>query len=387
MRILALTLVAFLVASSPALAVRFLLLDDELDDIQLVRQAQDQPAVKPLWEKIDEYQGGLLRLKERDFIALFGKAQAKPAKTFAMPVSQSRVLRLSGIRYADPARNKDHRDFYVIKDVAALEVYYHIDGESPGVVILYFPAGKDFPRLGKDNLEKRLAWDADHLRRLRAHTEARMAEVFPWVVDREELVKLQAGDYSADAASKLRAWVESGKTLGYTYRHAEGSNDWSWYRPDGRLARRAHRGAADGPPVQFFWLHENGAELRKETFGYRTGELESRRWCRAEGFFNIRYETRDTWCWYGKDGKVVRQEWDDNGDGIPDWYMTGEDGIAHVFDRQAMEKRKALKVADSWAVNSELIPADSRIPDQPALRVPVRRRGTAERPKEAPRSP
>ena len=36
--------------------------------------------------------------------------------------------------------------------------------------------------------------------------------------------------------------------------------------------------------------------------------------------------------------------------------------------------RKTLELADSWAVNPELIPEESRIPDQPGLRVPVRKK-------------
>jgi hypothetical protein len=374
MRTLSAALLTLLLAGSPACAVVFLSLDDEFDDWGLVSKARDRPAVKSARSKLDEFKRSLLRLKERDFVALFGRPQPKPARTYAMPVAQPRGLALSGIRYSDPAMNKDHTDFYVVPGVAALEVYFGIDGESPAAIVLYFAAGKDFPKLRKDNLEKRLAWDADRFKRLEAHTAARLAEVFPWEVDLAELAKLEAGDYETNAVRKLKAWIESGQKLGYRYQHEDGANDWSWYGPDGRLVRRASRYEGDGAPVAFEWFHPGGGELRSEHFGYRTGELQTRRWCRATGE-NIRYETPGTWCWYGADGRPVRQEWDDNGDGLPDWYVTAADGIAHVFDRKAMEKRRPLKLADSWAVHPELIPEDSRVSDQPDLRIPIRRRG------------
>jgi hypothetical protein len=374
MRALAAALSALLLIGSPAYAVVFLMLDDEFDDGVLVSDAQDRPAVKSSRAKIDQFEKGLLRLRERDFVTLFGRPLPKPARTYAMPVAQARGLGLSGLRYGDPAMNKDHTDFYVVPGVAALEVYFGIDGESPAAIVLYFAADKDFPKLTRDNLDERLAWDADRLKRLEAHTAARLTEVFPWEVDRAELTKLEAGDYETNAARKLKAWIESGQALGYTYQHADGADDWSWYGPDGRMVRRASRSSGGVDPVVFEWFHPTGGELRKEEYGYRSGELQTRRWCRATGE-NIRYETRDTWCWYGPDGRPVRQEWDDNGDGLPDWYVTAADGIAHVFDRNALEKRRSLKLADSWAVHPELIPEDSRVSDQPDLRIPIRRRG------------
>jgi hypothetical protein len=46
----------------------------------------------------------------------------------------------------------------------------------------------------------------------------------------------------------------------------------------------------------------------------------------------------------------------------------------YVGGQKAMEKRKPLKVEDSWAINPKLIPEESRISDQPDLRVPIRRK-------------
>lgn len=379
MRKWVISFLVLLLSTGTALAVIFMILTDDCDDATIVRRVYDQQDVVQFRQKLDEFKKKLHPLKEKDFIALFGKSQAKLAKTYAMPVAQSRGLGLSGLRYSEPKLNKNHTEFYVIKDVAGLEVFYQTDGETPAAVVFYFPVDKDFPKLTNDNLAKRLSWDEDHLKKLLAFFEKRMGEVLPWEVDQKELAKLHQGDFAVDAKAKLKAWIESGKVLGYTYHHKEGSNEWYWYRPNGTTARLASRGATngqDGLPVEFFWYHEDGfSELRKETFGYRTGKLTSRRWCQLKNTFNIRYESSGTWCWYGRDGKPVRQEWDDNGDGIPDWYVTKEDNIDHVFDRNAMEKRKPLKIEESWAINPRMIPEESRIPDQPDLRVPIYRKG------------
>jgi hypothetical protein len=370
------SMVLLLSAGSAPAGIERILWDD-CDDATIVRAVHEQKDVVKFQQKLDDFEKKLFPLKEKDFIALFGKSQAKPPKTYAMPVAQSRGLVLSGLRSGDPKDNKDHTEFYVIKDVAALEVWYQINGESPAAVIFYFPTDKDFPKLTNDNLAKRLAWDDDHFKKLVAHFDKRMVEVFPWEIDQKELARLHEGDFAVDAKTKLEAWIESGKKLGYTYKHEKGSKDWRWYRADGKEARVAYQYGSvdgDGPPQFFIWKHEGGGELRSESFSNPSGELTNRRWCRPKTTLNIRYESPSNWCWYGKDGKPVREEWDDNGDGIPDWYITKEDKIEHVGDRKAMEKRKPLKLEESWAINPKLIPEESRISDQPDLRVPIRRK-------------
>jgi len=378
MRRLVLSSIFVLLLADSSPAVIYMFLEDEFDDRALVRAVHEEKEVVKFRQKLDDFENKLLPLKEKDFIALFGKPQEKPAKLYAMPVAQPRGFGLSGLRYGDEKMNKDHTEFYVIKDVAALEVYYQINGESPAAIVFYFPTDKDFPKLTKDNLAKRLSWDDAHLKQLQAHFEKRLIEVFPWEIDAKELARLHEGDFAVDAKTKLEAWIESGKKLGYKYQHKEDSDYWYWYRADSTLARFASRGANDGPPVQFYWHHDDGrGELRKEEFTYRSGRLTSRRWCHHKTGSNIRYESPGTWCWYGGDGKPVRQEWDDNGDGIPDWYITKADNIDHVGDSKAMEKRKPLKIEDSWAISPKLIPEESRILDQPELRVPIRRKAGA----------
>jgi hypothetical protein len=372
MRTIVVSLAVLLLTGVPAGAVIFTLLDDEFDDSGRIREVRDRPEVQAARAKLDEYKRGLLRLKERDFVAMFGKAQPQPAKAYAMPVAQARGLALSGLRHGDPAMNKDHTDFYVVPGAGALEVYYQIDGESPAAIVVYLPVDSTFPRLTERNLAERLAWDADRVDRLEARTRARFELAFPWEVDRAELARLTAGDFETNAGRKLAAWVASGEALGYTCRHEPGSIEWKWYDNNGRLAREALCSPQAGGAATFNWYRATGDPLREEWFDHPTGELTARRWGGPGG--NVRYETRGSWCWYDRAGKAARLEWDDNGDGIPDWYVAAADGLEHCADRRAMEKRRPLTVPASWAVHPELIPPESRVPDQPGLRVPVRRR-------------
>jgi hypothetical protein len=359
----------FSAGSSPAPVMNFL--KDDCDDVWRGPEFYTQEEVVQAGKKLNEFEKKLQLLKQKDFVALFGKSQDRPANTYAIPVSCGRVFWTSGLGFGAPD-DRRHTDFYIVKDVAALEVHYGFNGESPAVIIVYFCTDRDFPKLAKDNLAKRLAWEEAQLKRFMAFYEKRSTEVFPWEIDQKDLRNLQQGDFAAAAKTKLDAWIESGKKLGYLYEHKEGSNDWNWYLPSGNLARSAHRGANEGPPIRFIWYQEDGShELRREIFNYHTGELTSRCWCRPGTTESIRNESTNNWWWYDKEGNVVRREWDDNGDGIPDWYMTNED---FVGDKKEVDLRKPLKVEKSWAINPKLIPEESRISDQPELRVPIRRK-------------
>ncbi len=309
---------------------------------------------------------------------------------------------MSGLCYADPKLNKDHTDFYILKDVAALEVYYGCDGEMPEAIVFYFPTDKDFPKLTRDNLAKRLAWDESHLKNMLVHYDRMMVKAFPWEIDQKERAKLQQGEFSVNFNAKLEAWIESGKKLGYKYQHEEDSNTWHWYGPGGKRIRAIVNRKLDGTAVEFVWYHEGGSgELRRDTFYYSSssGDLISHL-CLSKSAGAVRYESTGIWCWYGKDSTAIRIEWDDNGDGIPDWYITNPDAtIASEFDKNglemlkplriddswpdnivnvsnnnALEKRKPLKLENSWAINPKLIPKESGIPDLPDLRLPIRRK-------------
>jgi hypothetical protein len=151
---------------------------DDCDDWGTVMAVQEQKEVAQFRKNLDEFKKKLNPFKEKDFIALFGESKVRPAKAYAMPVAEYRVVGLSGRRYKDEKLNKDHTDFYILKDVGALTVFYQIDGVTPAFIAVYFPTDKDFPKLTKDNLAKRLAWDEEHFKTLLSYCEKKKPEIF-----------------------------------------------------------------------------------------------------------------------------------------------------------------------------------------------------------------
>jgi hypothetical protein len=367
-RITLAVLFAFGLFAENASASILILLRDEFDDSPKIIAAANDPAVKTFRADLDALKDRLRLLKERDVIALFGKSVPKPAKTFAMPVGQPRGLGLSGLRYTDPKKNKDHTEFYRIGDTAGLKIYYALDGVTPMAIVVYFRADNSFPKLTRDNLKDRLAWDRMRLRQLTDHLDRRRAAVFVWEVDPQAEKMLYRDDFSRDPKAKLAAWKASARKLGLRYQYDSGSNHHRWYRPDGTLAREAYAGDGPQKPAVFIWRHKDGqSELRSENSGNLT--IHRWRWCRPGTTYNIRYETGnssgrpDHWSWYDRNGKLIRSEWDSNGDGVPDRVAEDPEGKAS----------NPLRVEQSWAVHPRLIPNECRIPDQPERRVPLRR--------------
>ncbi len=371
---------ALLLIAGPAPAPLIGVMDDDCDDVVTVFKVYDQKDVAQFRQKLNYFAKRLYPLKEKDFIALFGKSQVKPAKVYAMPVAQSREIFEPGL-FRPPLRA--HSEFYVIKEVAALQVQYGPDGESPRKVIFYFPTDKDFPKLNADNIAKRLLWDDDHLKKLAAYFDKKMVEVFPWEVDRQEQAKLHQGDFAVGAKFKMETWIELGKKLGFIYKREEGSDEWYLYRSNGKPVCKAYRELRDGLPCCFIWYYEDGvSELREvEIRCSESGQILYCReqWRQSKNGRTIReeisYGNSITWTWYAKNGEPVREEWDDNGDGIPDWYKTKQDFVSKKEER---ELRNLLNIEDSWAINSKLVPEESRISDHPDLRVPIRKKGMAE---------
>src|SRR5580704_17381142 len=179
MRKLAFSSLVVLLSAGPAPATKFMFWNDECDDISIVRYFSEHQDVAQFRQKLDDFRKKLKPLKDRDLTALFGKSQAKEAKTYAMPVAQFRAFSMSG------SEHKAFSKSYISKDVAVLDVWYSGDGVTPITIIFYFPTDEDFPKLTKDNLAKRLAWDEDHFKKFLAYYEKRMAEVFPWEIDQK----------------------------------------------------------------------------------------------------------------------------------------------------------------------------------------------------------
>ena len=354
-------LAALLLVAGSARATRHLMLDDEFDDWALVG-THDRPeddcrpgSSQRVRAEPPEAQGAGLHCRVR-------AAAEKPAKTYAMPVAQARGLMLSGLRYGDPAMNKDHTDFYVIPGVAGVEVYYQIDGESPAAVLVYLPVDQDFRRLTADNLAKRLAWDAERLERLKARTAARSEAAFPWEMDRDELARLTAGDFETNAGRKLAAWIASGQALGYTYQHKEGSNHWRWFTPDGGWpARRPRPPGAGGDPVEFIWYRSNRNPVREEWFDHPTGELPASPMDRAGREHPFREFGLLVLVWEDRQAgpaRVGRQR--GRHPGLVPWRPRTGWSTAQTDGR--WRSRHLLTVDESWAAHLELIPADYRCP-------------------------
>jgi len=369
--VIAVVALAFLATQTSA--VIFMILTDEFDDTNLVHSFRETKSVKEFGEKLTALETRLFRFKERDFEALFGKPTARTANTFAMPVAQARGLGLSGIRYADENKNKNHEEFYLVGACAGLRVFYSLNGASPAAVIFYLRVNDQFPRLTRDNLEKRLEWEAKRWQLLLEFFERRRARVLVWEVDREAEKQFFQGDYARDMKTKLDSWLVSGKELGYRLEvTSSGSSTYWWYRVDGTLARYANlhdfrwygRGGRDDPrrgegggteTHHWSWSRpDRGTRRDKEKTKGRVG---------GDGT-TIRFETGapNSWSWCSKEGAQVRHEWDDNGDGVPDWVSVGPKG-----------KDQVLSLDKSWAVHPELIPQECRIPDQPDRRVPLRK--------------
>jgi hypothetical protein len=358
-------------------AVIILALNDPFDDLKVIHQVQEFKSVQAFQTSTKAFKKGLLALKERDLHALFGKPTAKP-KDMAMLCSEPRNICLSGLRFADPKKNKDHTDFHAIGNFAGIEVYYGIDGETIVHVQLYLKTNAAFPKLDNvKRLDQRLAWVMSGFQRLTRHFEVRRQKVFQWEIDPEEEKKLLRGFDSPHFEKKLTAWLEWGKQnslrLKYLPPEGEETPEWSWYDSKGRLVAKAYHGrgykGSEGKPSDFNLYHPNGRPAREE---HGWPDLDMVRWQRPDGK-NIRVDggsvvdgtwRASSWCWYDRDGKEMRVEEDDNGDGIPDWVSQFVSGEAN---------RQRLAVEKSWAIHPELIPKECSVQGQEHNRVPIRK--------------
>jgi hypothetical protein len=365
------------VLATEARGVVHLFLQDECDDRDAIWVVREAPAVKQFRRQMDAFTDRLRPLKEQDITALFGKPTPKPAKAFAMPVAQPRVLALSGLRYADEKKNKDHTEFYIVGDFAAIEVYYQLDGVSPAAILLYFRADEKFPKLTKNNLDRRLEWEQERLGKLIEFFERRRAVVFVWEVDEEQEKNQYQGIDSGDFGVKLSATLRWGEQQGYRLVHRPAKDErtprWSWYHGDTLMAEAYHdRGfkGTEAHPTHFLLYRPDGTLLRDD-MGWPS--LEMVRWYRRDGlmvrseggFFHKGSWRPTAWSWYTEKENAVRSEWDTNGDGVPDTHRAG--------DSSDRDPGLPLAVEQSWAIHPKLIPEKFSIPGQSDRRVPLRK--------------
>jgi hypothetical protein len=159
----AVSILALLPIAVSAQAVLEGMVFDEFDDPDLIRAVCDHKAVRVFRKDLDKVWKKLLAKKEGDIERLFGKPAAWSKKTYALPVAEPRDLVLSGLVFTG---SKRHYRFYAIQDFAAAEVYYGHDGETPEAIVIYLKVDKDFLKLTKTNLQKRLDWDRERFTKL-----------------------------------------------------------------------------------------------------------------------------------------------------------------------------------------------------------------------------
>jgi hypothetical protein len=353
-----------------AKAVIILFLENPFDESKALEAIREDKRVLAFRRDIDGFSDGLLRLKERDFHALFGKPVEKKSEEYTMSIAGPRCLGLSGLHYTDPKKNKDHIDFHCLDDHGGVEIYYQINGETPAAIILYFRIDKDFPRLrSAKGLDNRLCWERQHFTRLVRYFESRQRVVFEWEVDEAAERKLYQDEESLDLKVKLAAWIKAGERACYRLASKPGTEysrpEWKWYGPGNRLLWQARhdRGfkGAEALASEFIRFHPNGNPARKES-GWP--EIQVIWWYREDGTLvrceggsqrQGRWRAID-WTWYDKSGKDIRCERDTNGDGLPDTL-----------------KGKPLAVKDSWAIHPNLIPKDNTLPELRERRVPLRK--------------
>lgn len=158
-----LTVLALMLCATTALAIEKIKLDDKYDDAQRIDEASKQQAVMKFAEELGRIRQELLRKDKKELRRIFGGPSGRDLADFAMPVAQPRMIALPGLR--NPGA-ETQCELYVVKDFAALKVWYLTDRDNPVAIAFYFAADKAFPRLKVDNLNGRLAWDRERFNRL-----------------------------------------------------------------------------------------------------------------------------------------------------------------------------------------------------------------------------
>lgn len=207
-----LSIIMLVVVNSGVRAVIILMIHDSVDDHFLVDDVSGQKPVKEFAAEIHAFEQTLTANKRETIEKLLGKPANKPGKDFAMPVAQPRQFMISGIRYADENKNKDHTEFYPVGDFAGIEVRYGIDGETPNFALLYFKVDKTFPKLKK--LEEKVTEKPAKPAKEPAATRKHTIDVDHWDkmkegMNKEQIAKLfstPAGDHAPGTEYLTRSW-------------------------------------------------------------------------------------------------------------------------------------------------------------------------------------
>ncbi len=143
---------------------------DEFDDFALVLAVADDEAVKVFRKDVEAFASTILRKEEAEIEDLLGKATAKPAKTYTMPIAQPRIFGIPGF-------GNTVARFYTVADSGGVEVYYSESARRAVAIIVYLKVAKDFPSLTGKNLRERLAWDKQRFTALVKAVNARSRPV------------------------------------------------------------------------------------------------------------------------------------------------------------------------------------------------------------------
>ena len=141
--ILAFVAVGLLVTEASAVIKLYL---DEIDDARIINAVADADKVRDSHQEIQELEKHLLKLDRVALTAVLAKSAEMPAKTYAMPVSETRGLALSGLSLADDNRpDSDFVSFHPVGDFAAVEAYYSLNKRMPFAVRGYFENAQSCP--------------------------------------------------------------------------------------------------------------------------------------------------------------------------------------------------------------------------------------------------
>jgi hypothetical protein len=165
--LIAVLCVGVLATNASAVIVAYL---DEFDDAEMINTVADAPKVKVHRENLQGLSKSLLKLDQVSITAVLNKPAEKRRKTYAMPLGETRSIALSGIHdINDKQADEDFVSFHPVGDFAAVEFYYSRQrepGDVPLAARIYLKVDETFPKLTKDNLDERLAWDRTQLRKL-----------------------------------------------------------------------------------------------------------------------------------------------------------------------------------------------------------------------------
>jgi len=160
------------------LAVGFVILCCSISEAQIVcmfDQKFDAPSIRWDLQKREDVkhaqeqfsaiiQKYISPLKEDEIKSIYGPTLPALPDDASLPIFSYNGVAVSGIAFEDPAKSKNHTEFYRIGDLGYLQVFYQIDGVSVGGAGFYFKTDQKFtPLKTSEDISRRLGWDETRL--------------------------------------------------------------------------------------------------------------------------------------------------------------------------------------------------------------------------------